>query len=234
MLISRHNVKIFIFFLLFSTPQRLILLWNEEVTAATVIPPSSNNNICVTTQNITKGPIDARVFINQGGTIVSDLSKLFDPKNMSSTIIAFKTHWCKIIAASIFVSYIYILYQIRYACLLIKEHNAWCNWKSVIPVTHLQLASREELLAQLKIDIYKKYARNGLDKLTCDLTTMFMKDINAELQTFDTYLDWQNRIQTISCNRLFNFPFDVTAIEEKKARLFFIIDLFMVAQAEKS
>lgn len=232
MIMVRSSIKILFLFLSLSMPMCPIFWWTESTQANIPVPPHSDNNLFISSQTIAKGSVDARTIVIQGG-IISDISKIFDPNNLTTASSTFQMHYFKIIAASLLTSYIWILYQIRYTCLLMKQHNAWCNWKAVTPVTHLQLTAQSELLSQLKIDMYKKYARHAFNHASCDHTATFIQDINAELQVLDTYLNWQQRMQTLACTRLFNFPFETATIEEKKTRLFFLLDFFMTAQAEK-
>lgn len=161
---------------------------------------------------------------------IDDISKILHPTKLFSKLHA---HWGKIALGTIFVSYIWVLYQIRFTCLLIKQHNAWCNWKAVVPLHHLQISLREDLLVQLKFDIGKKYATQNLGYARYDVSTFFIQDIHTELENLNTYLKWYEIAHKIYCTRFFNFPFDIQNIEEKKARLHFILDLFMTSQAEK-
>ena len=191
--------------------------------------PCDKNGACVAQQYNSWGSIHAPITIIQSDAI-ADISKIFNPKNISNI---FQSHWLKIIIGTTVASYIWILYQIRFTCLLIKQHNSWCNWKSVIPLNHLQLSDHEDLFSQLKFDIGKKYAQQNILHARCDFATVFIQDVHAELNNLNTYLNWYETIQTIYCSRFFNFPFDCATIEDKKARLHFILDLFMTTQAKK-
>jgi hypothetical protein len=194
----------------------------------TKIPPNSSAPF-VAQQYNSWGPIHAPITIIQGG-IITDLEKILNRASISKTL---KSHWIKICIGTAVASYVWILYQIRFTCLLIKQHNSWCNWKSVIPINHLRLTNPADLLGQLKFDIGKKYAQEHIHHARCDVATIFIQDIHAELANLNTYLKLYETIQQAHCTRFFNFPFDVASIEEKKTRLYLILDLFMTSQTEK-
>lgn len=124
-------------------------------------------------------------------------------------------------------SYALINYQICKTNHLLQEYDAWCNWKSVIPLTHLQLTCGQDLLAQLKIDFYKKYALIASNASSCDYTNMFISDIKNELILLNNYIYWYELTNSIKCSRLFYFKYDISVIQDKKTRLLFILDFFM-------
>ncbi|MBP6892207.1 hypothetical protein KBB68_01360 [Candidatus Babeliales bacterium] len=184
---------------------------------------------CIAQQYNSWGPIHAPITIVQN-SVIGDMEKILNPTTLLS---CFKSHWFKITAGTILTIYLWILYQIRFTCLLIKQHDAWCNWKSIVPITHLQLATHEDLVGQLKKDIFKKYAHNYYQNTVHGFLTLFIQEIQQELILLDTYLKWQNIIEMISCSKFFNFPFTITTIEEKKARLHFLLEIFATQQTEK-
>ena len=145
----------------------------------------------------------------------------------SSTYDSMRSHPYACLAAVLIASYAWINYQIRKTNNLLKEHDAWCNWKSIVPLAHLQLANAQDLLTQLKIDLYKKYALIASNASTCDYTNMFINDIKNELALLNNYIYWYELTNTIKCYRLFYFSYDISAVQEKKTRLLFMLDFFM-------
>ena len=148
-------------------------------------------------------------------------------KHFNATTSSILSHQKTIFATLIFSSYVWINYQLRQTNQLLQEHNSWCNWKSSVPLAHLQLTDGQELLEQLKIDFYKKYALKNDDIATCNYILLFVNDIKHEMKLLDNYFYWQKLIKTIWCQKLFYFPCDISVIEEKKTRLLFIFDFFM-------
>lgn len=145
----------------------------------------------------------------------------------SSPYDSIRSHPYLCILATLMASYAWINYQIRKTKILLQEHDAWCNWKSMVPLAHLQLTNGQDLLTQLKIDLYKKYALITSHASTCDYTSMFISDIKNELALLNNYIYWYELTSTIKCCRLFCFGYDLAAIQEKKTRLLFILDFFM-------
>jgi hypothetical protein len=148
-------------------------------------------------------------------------------KQFNSAATSITAHPKTIFATLVFSSYVWINYQLRQTNQLLQEHNSWCNWKSSVPLAHLQLTDGQELLEQLKIDFYKKYALKTDDIDSCNYILLFVNDIKHELKLLENYACWQKLLKTIWCQKLFYFPCDLTVIEEKKTRLLFIFDFFM-------
>lgn len=208
-----------------------MLIISKHCTTAFIEIPEKFDplNTCIAQTNSSWGDVHSPITIIQH-SVITDFSKGF---NRSIILESLKSHWGKICIGTFFASYIWILYQIRFTCLLMKQHNAWCNWKNVVPLHHLQLSAHQDLMTQLKFDIGKKYSQKNIHHARCDLSTLFIHDIHEELATFQTYLKWQETIQSLYCSRFFHFPFNPTIIEEKITRLHFILDLFVTSQAEK-
>jgi hypothetical protein len=229
MQILRLNIKFLIFFTLFPTMSYPFWPFSDEDTSVITEIPKDGFAITIATPYST-GPNDNRIVINNR-SLFPPLPKMPDQETMTAywnlSCKTLKNNAFKITAATILAIYAWIFYQIRQTNSLIKKHDAWCNWKSIVPLAHLQLASKEDLLTQLKIDLYKKYALACSNASTCDYTFMFIDELKSEIALFDVYLHWLSVTQTIWCDKLFYFSHDATAIEEKKARLFFLLDLFM-------
>ncbi|OGB86295.1 hypothetical protein A3J41_01720 [candidate division TM6 bacterium RIFCSPHIGHO2_12_FULL_38_8] len=230
MRITYQNIKFFIV-LLFLPAICCSWPWSNDPVNTNIKYPPYGDPIVVNIQSpYSTGTTNAHVAIGHK-SIFPPIPKMPDRTTLSNywniSYKTFKNNIFKITLGTIFASYAWIAYQIRQTNLLIKKHDAWCNWKSVVPITHLQLATQEDLLAQLKIDLYKKYSLAASNASTCDYTFMFVNEIKNEMALFDAYLRWLHMIKAISCNRFFHFSHDETVIEEKKARLLFLLDLFM-------
>jgi hypothetical protein len=229
---NRLRLKILILFL--SIPIAFecgIWPWSDEdVTMQTGLPIGRDPISIVIASPYAHGTTDARFSIVQN-SLFPPMPNLPDPKiingywNSSSQWV--KDHALEISTVAAVLGYGFVLYQIRKAKLLISNHDAWCNWKSVVPLSHLQNATQQDLLSQLKIDLYKKYALTQENASTCDYTMLFLNDIKNEIVLFDLYLNWYRATKTVACDKLFWFSYDLSIIESKKARLFFILDLFM-------
>lgn len=232
MLKSRVMVKFLILFLSIPTVFECgIWPWSDDdVNVRTGMPTGRDPILINILAPYSKGTTDARFSIVQNSLFPS-MPNLPDPKIIhgywNSSCQFLKNHYFEISATTVFASYGLILYQIRKAKLLNHDHQAWCNWKSVVPLSHLQNATQQDLLSQLRIDLYKKYALTQENASTCDYTMLFLNDIKNEIALFDLYLGWYRTTKALSCDKLFWFSYDATVIEAKKARLFFILDLFM-------
>lgn len=151
--------------------------------------------------------------------------------NIGNSLLA---HKCKLCMLGIFTSYSYLLYQFKRTENLLAQCDAWSNWKSVVPVAHLSLASSDDLLEQLQFDILKKYTLKSKTLLTSDLLAMFVDDLKYELACLQHYLTWRKFITKCHCASLFSLQFDQQTIEEKIARIHFIFDLFIKIQSDSS
>ena len=142
-------------------------------------------------------------------------------------------HRWKLCVATFVASYSLILYRAKQAESLLQEHDAWCNWKAAVPMAHLMTSNGQDLLQQLKIDFYKKYALTSAAISTCKFADLFINDIKYELKLLENYAFWQTITKRIWCNKLFFFQYDANIIAEKKARILFILDLFMAHYAKE-
>ncbi len=235
--------KIIIFILLFTCFNNYSFWGGTEAEVS--IPPAGDGSILsLITTNTGRGNTNTTLTVVQGGK-TPDLSKFFDGISISThmknsyeciktqSYDFIKNNYGKIIISTALTTYLWILYQIHQTSLLIKERTAWCNWKAIMPLSHLQSTPCEELTAQLKITIYRKYGRSTNECNTSNYVALFLNDIKSELEIFNTYLDWYNFTQNTFSGKFFNFPFDIVTIEEKKARIYFILDIFMIQQSEK-
>ena len=160
MRITYQNIKFFIV-LLFLPAICCSWPWSNDPVNTNIKYPPYGDPIVVNIQSpYSTGTTNAHVAIGHK-SIFPPIPKMPDRTTLSNywniSYKTFKNNIFKITLGTIFASYAWIAYQIRQTNLLIKKHDAWCNWKSVVPITHLQLATQEDLLAQLKIDLYKKY-----------------------------------------------------------------------------
>ncbi len=224
--------------------QAKALFWSEpssfaEGLISDINPEKNGTIVMVVTNNNGGGNTDARFAIMQR-SIIPDISKIFDRASVvgyintrvhqSKTII--ENNYGKMIVGALFGCYVWILYQIRKTNMLIKQHDAWCNWKAIVSLLQMQCNAQQELFMQLKLDICKKYGPSSYANNSTHCIDLFVYDIKQELAVFDAYLDWYNFVQKTMISRFFNFSFDVVAIEEKKARLYFLLDLLMIHQAQ--
>lgn len=138
-----------------------------------------------------------------------------------------------IFAATLATVYSWMLYNIKQTEKMIAEHDSWCNWKSVVSITHLALSKGQDLQQQLNFDLHKKYALNSSDISKNNFTMMFINDIKQELHQLNQYLDIHKLATRIWCKSLFWFAHDPNFIEDKKARLLFILDLFMASYTQE-
>lgn len=232
---------IFLIFLLFFSKIHSCFWSNPTISSAEAkinrdITKKDGTVVMVVTNNCGHGNTDARFTIVQQSKI-PDLSKIFDTTTITAYMNAgqkaIQNHYGKIIAGTICSVYCWILYQIRQTNILIKQQKTWCNWKAIIPLSQLQSYAQQELFMQLKADIYKKYVHSTYAHTNNHYVALFIQDIKSELATFDAYIDWYHFTQNVFISRFFNFSFDPAAIEEKKARLYFLLDILTTNQTEK-
>ena len=161
-------------------------------------------------------------------------SNLYDYAANSGTYIQtqlYENKWT-IIAATLATTYSWMLYHIKQTEKMISNCDSWCNWKAVVPTTHLILSLPQDLRQQLKIDLHKKYALLSNDVSASNLTMMFINEIKEEISQLNQYLQIHKLATQIWCSRLFWFQYDCNFIEEKKNRLLFVLDLFMASYAQ--
>lgn len=155
--------------------------------------------------------------------------RLMDPEEMINrcqTVSNFcKDHCIEVTALALLSSYVWITFQIQKTSALLQDTDAWCNWQSNASIFDLKMQSKQELLNQFKKDFHAKYIKNAASPSSCDFMTLFVTDIKNELLQLDTYTKWYQRTEKVFCNKLFDFLYDIACIEEKKVRLFFIIDI---------
>ena len=130
-------------------------------------------------------------------------------------------------AAICLTGYAAINYKLCCITELLEDHASWSNWKSGVSLTHLQLTNPQELMTQLKTDLYKKYAMHSSNIFTCDYTNLFIHDLKQELASIESFIYWYQVTKKIKCSSLFYVYFDMQTIQEKKVRLLFLLDFFM-------
>lgn len=152
-------------------------------------------------------------------------------QSMGNTIIEHK--W-KLIALTLAASYAAIVYKIYNIEQLLQKHNSWCNWKTAIPLQHLMLTQTTDLISQLNFDMYCKYGmiiKNMSD--TSTIPDLFLHDLQEEINLLQLYTSLLNIASTLHCTRLFYFKYSIDIIEEKRARLTFVYNLFMMIQTQQ-
>lgn len=162
-------------------------------------------------------------------------AKLVDEEEMAHRCQAVrdfcKTHTFEIVAGVLLASYIWIAYQIQRTKTLLKNPTAWCNWQSNMSLSDLKLQSEQDLCKKLKADLTIKYSKRFKNTSTSikrpiyDYIDFFMQDINRELGQLYAYEQWCTRTDTICCNVLFDFVYDLKMIQEKQKKLLFILNL---------
>lgn len=151
--------------------------------------------------------------------------------NTQNTKTAIITHPIKSIAVLAFVSYAYFYYQLNQINSIMKNGQSWCNWRSVVPLNHLQQQNKNDITNELKIDIYK---RCMINQVQTNLTAIFITEIKAELEQLNAYLHTYSIINKIGLTRFFYCKYPLALIEEKKQRLLFIFEMFVEQQSAQA
>lgn len=187
---------------------------------STTIGNSNENKVAVTqTQTNTA---DTSKFLKMCEKNVECLTNFLNQQKKSIV-----THPYLCAATICLASYVAINYNLYCITTCLEEHSSWANWKAGVSLTQLQLTNPQELMNQLKTDLYKKYALHSPNIFNCDYTNLFVHDLHKELKYIESYLYWYQITQKIRCSALFHVPFDIQTMQEKKARLLFLLDFFM-------
>jgi len=153
----------------------------------------------------------------------------------------------KLFTMGLLSSYGLAAYKLHLVHQLIESHDAWCNWKEVVALSHLVASPYQDTIKQLHIDIAKKYfslslKEQSLNKQTLNKQTLtgpnesahvlFLKEIQEEINLLKNYLWWNSAIKTLHCSGCF-YIVDVCVIQEKLSRLNFMVDIFIRWQVER-
>gem|GEM_PF-1283516 len=146
--------------------------------------------------------------------------------------------WCAghkwyIVSGVIVGIYCNTLYQLMRIHNVLEKHDAWCLWRQTVPLSQLATSGREDLFKQLQLDIHKKYYRSLPSANSQTVYNLFFQDINEEQAKLESYTKIYSICKTTYSARLFPFRLKHRDIEERQARLEFVIDLFMTWYAEQ-
>ncbi|HSW75586.1 MAG TPA: hypothetical protein VLG50_00935 [Candidatus Saccharimonadales bacterium] len=137
----------------------------------------------------------------------------------------------KLCALAVISAYGIASYKLYLGNQLLESHEAWCNWKEVISLSHLVTSPYEDTIKQLMIDIQKKYFSLSGKEPAQSMYALFFKDVQEEIDLLKNYLWWSNNIKTLHCSGCFYLQ-ESCVLEEKIARLNFMIDIFIKWQVE--
>ena len=147
----------------------------------------------------------------------------------TSSASAFDHYKYHIATGSLFLVYAWTLYHLHYTENMMHNYHAWCNWKSTLPLQHLQLTPIKDLYDQLAIDIQKKYFT--ITSSTKHLPSVqFWNDIQQECKALKFYIATYKFAKKTCCSKIFGFFYSLQNTEDKLTRLYFIIDLFTAQQ----
>ena len=199
------------------TPPPLVQNFNFGPTGTTIGNSNSNQNAAIQTK------------IENDSTLLKLFEKNVDLLNnyfnqQKRNVLA---HPYLCTAAFFLACYATINYKLCCITKKLEDHASWSNWKSGVSLTHLQLTNPQELMTQLKTDLYKKYALHSSNILTCDYTNLFVHDLKQELASIESYIYWYQIIEKMKCFSLFYIHDNMQIIQEKKVRLLFLLDFFM-------
>lgn len=118
-------------------------------------------------------------------------------------------------------------YQLRQTNNMLQKSDSWCIWKEITPLGHLVITIPHDLRQQLQFDIHKKYYR-ALDAQNNQTAhTLFLQDTSLEMELLDSYLALHDFYHAMHMNKFLPFKYTPEVIHERKARLQFVIDLFI-------
>lgn len=140
--------------------------------------------------------------------------------------------WCVghkwyIIAGTIIGLYCNTYYQLARIHNALEKHDAWCLWRQNVPLSQLAISGREDLFKQLQLDIHKKYYRSLPSANNQTIYNLFFQDVHEEQAKLQSYAQTYSICKTTYSARIFPFRLKHRDIEERQARLEFVIDLFM-------
>ena len=139
----------------------------------------------------------------------------------------------KLCAMGLFSSYAFVAYKLHLVHQLLESCDAWCNWKEVVTLSHLVTSPYEDTVKQLQIDIAKKCFSLSLKDLNQNGNVQFMQEVQGEINLLKNYLWWSNIIKTLYCANCF-YMCEEGLIQEKLARLNFMVDIFIKWQVERN
>jgi len=139
----------------------------------------------------------------------------------------------KIAAAMAAVTYGYFWYKIFKTNQILKQKNSWCNWKEAVALSSLMVTSQHDLMTELLQEIQKQQLlRQNLKDCSSGIVC-FVKEITDELQLLQSYVQLYDMCRRFYCSKLFYFTIDYVLLQEKIARLYFLIDLFSFWQTKQ-
>ncbi|MFA5998580.1 MAG: hypothetical protein WC747_01000 [Candidatus Babeliales bacterium] len=148
----------------------------------------------------------------------------------------------KLIAMGLLSSYALAAYKLHLVHQLIESPDVWCNWKEVVALSHLVASPYEDTIKQLHIDIAKKYfslslteqslKEQSLKESNQSAHGLFLQEIKEEINLLKNYLWWSSAIKTLHCSGCF-YIVDACVIQEKLARLNFMVDIFIKWQVAR-
>lgn len=132
-----------------------------------------------------------------------------------------------IAAVALIYTYTKEFYRLQQINHMLQQSYVWCAWKEITPLGHLVASPSNDLLQQLQIDIHKKYYQSLDAQNAQSVHALFLQDTNEEMVQLNTYLSMYEFYQTIHMHKLLPFKYSPAIIQERKARLQFVIDLFI-------
>lgn len=132
-------------------------------------------------------------------------------------------------------TYAYLWYQLYDARALLKDQQAWCNWKDHIDIDRFLLCNHNEMSKELLLDIQERYINNQNPSDYIVPLVSFLAIIEKEKQALETYLWWSKKF--ITSYARFIFPIDNECIKlasQALTRLKCIKKIFVTCLAERN
>jgi len=190
---------------------------------------SANTTVGQTTTTTSQQLSEHTVHIKCPDIHLPNMSHMFEGiKSTSNTVKSWlwDNKWS--ITASIAVcAYGATIYKLRQINQMLQQSSSWCTWKEIVPLGHLATSGSQDLLEQLQFDIHKKYYHAFDAQNTNAVHALFLQDTNLEMEQLDLYLSWYEFYKTIHISKFLPFKYLPEIIHERKARLQFVIDLFI-------
>ena len=127
----------------------------------------------------------------------------------------------------ILVSYGYIWFSLKKALWLLKNQNAWCNWKADLSFEQLLTIPSSLLAGELfeSLQLRHKNIRNPHDAVKP--FTDFLERCDIEITTLQHYLTCVNWIYRLNIRKLFPiYEEDINAVKQKIQRLEYLKTIF--------
>ncbi len=138
----------------------------------------------------------------------------------------------KVFATLMSCIYFYLYFTLQKSYKIITRKESWCNWKENINLPHLMSEPYHDIIHELILTIQKKYLLEEKQSKLC-ITQTFLQDLKTELQLLEQHLTIRQYVKSWYCFKLFPLIHDLDILQEKIARLYWLLDIFATWQTKE-